>query len=171
MSGSTQKHAENRQAQELMQLDANNLTEKRCTKCKQIKALDQFYAQPRGHLKRAAQCKACDRTYYSKRWRDNKDALRPKLNAWKKNNPDKVQTIALRRYGLTSASYKAMLKAQGGLCGLCGKPFDNTRLGRPNIDHDHDTGVVRQLIHGSCNLVLGMAKEDVEVLRGAIDYL
>lgn len=47
---------------------------------------------------------------------------------------------------------EAMLHAGGMRCALCGLPcsFDQAVL-----DHDHQTGLIRGVIHNNCNVVLG----------------
>ncbi len=73
-----------------------------------------------------------------------------------------------RRYGLTVEDYKGMVRMQGGLCAIC-----NTTGGSRGlcVDHNHSTGKVRQLLCNSCNLLLGMAKENTSTLTKAIEYL
>lgn len=44
---------------------------------------------------------------------------------------------------------------QGGLCPLCGLPIDTTVKGEGVIDHDHDTGEIRGVLHRSCNAAEG----------------
>lgn len=44
---------------------------------------------------------------------------------------------------------------QGGMCPLCGKPIDTTIKGEGVIDHDHDTGEIRGVLHRSCNAAEG----------------
>jgi hypothetical protein len=39
------------------------------------------------------------------------------------------------------------------------------------VDHDHETGAVRGLLCSDCNLVLGLARDDWNVLKNLIDYL
>lgn len=39
------------------------------------------------------------------------------------------------------------------------------------VDHHHDNGLVRGLLCSSCNLMLGNANDDVEILKSAIAYL
>ena len=64
-----------------------------------------------------------------------------------------VPTAAtLRKYGVTKADYLDMYVRQEGNCGLCGKP----QRKRPFvIDHDHESGEVRGLLHAPCNFALG----------------
>lgn len=47
------------------------------------------------------------------------------------------------------------LQAQGGLCGICNKPIDTTVKGEMVIDHNHDTGEIRGILHRSCNAAEG----------------
>jgi hypothetical protein len=42
---------------------------------------------------------------------------------------------------------------------------------RLSIDHNHETGEVRELLCGDCNTAIGMAKEDPEILQAMISYL
>ena len=44
---------------------------------------------------------------------------------------------------------------QGGTCPLCGKPIDTAVKGEGVIDHDHDTGEIRGVLHRSCNAAEG----------------
>lgn len=144
---------------------------KTCVKCQLTKPLADFYSVKRGKLGRDSRCKACWKPYYHERWAKNKEQLRPKLTAWKKNNPEKIKAIQLRRYGLTPTTFYALLAAQNDCCAICVKPFDSSKHGRPHIDHDHVTGHVRGIIHGTCNLILGFAKDDATILLQAARYL
>lgn len=47
-------------------------------------------------------------------------------------------------------------KAQRNCCALCGKPF--TAKDGPVADHDHTTGVIRGILHRSCNGAEGKVK-------------
>lgn len=50
-------------------------------------------------------------------------------------------------------------------CEICGA------LGIMNFDHDHETGEFRGWICNRCNLVLGMVKDNRELLNDLIKYL
>ena len=77
-----------------------------------------------------------------------------------------------RAYGWTPEMYDAQLSKQHGLCALCGKPPDETDLQKTlMVDHNHETGETRGLIHGRCNAVIGYAREDTALLLAAIDYV
>lgn len=55
------------------------------------------------------------------------------------------------------SSFKArhLKVVQNGLCPLCGKEIDLTIKGEGVIDHDHDTGFIRGILHRSCNSAEG----------------
>lgn len=94
--------------------------------------------------------------------------------------PNKMSREAQRHYGLkryygiTGEHYGAMLAEQKGLCAVCQKPETAVFNGAPksmHVDHDHVTGRIRALLCGSCNGMLGLAKDDPAVLRAAADYI
>lgn len=71
------------------------------------------------------------------------------------------------KYGVTEEAYNALFQAQNGRCKIC-------RLNSPkklSIDHDHTTGRIRGLLCQSCNVGVGMFKDDVDLLAKAIEYL
>lgn len=70
-----------------------------------------------------------------------------------------------KRYGITAQEADLMLEAQGGLCAIC-----RTAPAR-HVDHDHESGVVRDLLCFGCNGGLGQFKDDPAVLRAAADYV
>lgn len=47
------------------------------------------------------------------------------------------------------------LKRQGGLCAICKNPIDLSIKGEGVVDHDHDTGEIRGVLHRSCNAAEG----------------
>ncbi len=72
-----------------------------------------------------------------------------------------------RHFGMTVAEYKTRRAAQDGRCAICGyRP--ETSL---HVDHDHESRKVRGLLCGSCNRMLGLAKDDPTRLAAAIEYL
>lgn len=73
----------------------------------------------------------------------------------------------LHAYSLAPHQYRAMIAAQGGHCALC--PADLS-LG-DHIDHDHATGKVRGILCPSCNLMLGFARDNPDILTAAVGYL
>jgi hypothetical protein len=74
-----------------------------------------------------------------------------------------------RKYGVTHDVYLAMLAAQGGVCAICRNGNDNDR--QLSVDHDHVTGVNRDLLCDCCNPLLGYARDSIAILEAAIEYL
>lgn len=68
--------------------------------------------------------------------------------------------------------FERILKSQKNLCAICSKDMNSTdKLSTPYLDHDHKTQVVRGILCLNCNTLLSHAKEDVTVLKIAIEYL
>lgn len=83
---------------------------------------------------------------------------------------------AARRYNVTIEYVQELKQAQGGCCAICG--FHESELSHEAfvhsplvIDHDHDTGEVRGLLCPSCNVILGHAKDNPQILLNAVSYL
>lgn len=93
------------------------------------------------------------------------------------------------RYGISSNEYEAMLEKQHGLCAICQKPPEQV-VGHPRgrrlfIDHNHkccslssSTGIkkscgkcIRGLLCSSCNYILGIIKDDEQIIDRAKLYL
>lgn len=74
----------------------------------------------------------------------------------------------MRSFGIGIEQFEDMVLAQQSRCGICGGYQKNKSLA---VDHDHETGKVRGLLCGSCNMGIGFLKENEQILRNAIDYL
>lgn len=92
-----------------------------------------------------------------------------------KMTKDAARHYGLKRYyGLSGEQYGAMVAEQKGLCGVCGQPetaMVNDEMKVLHVDHCHATGRIRELLCGSCNGMLGLAKDSPETLRAAADYI
>jgi hypothetical protein len=87
---------------------------------------------------------------------------------WNKKFAVRVRAKGLKtRYGITSDDYDRMFRDQNGVCKICGTVLE----GNLQVDHCHTTKVVRGLLCGNCNLLLGYAKDNPEILQSAITYL
>jgi len=93
---------------------------------------------------------------------------------WRTTHPEKHlmgnrKRSLRRKYGLTIDQMKQMYISQDGVCAICTEKFKNTK--NMQVDHNHTTGQVRQLLCGPCNYLIGNAKEDVSIMKRAIDYI
>lgn len=85
------------------------------------------------------------------------------------------------KFGLSIEKYRQMFIDQNDLCAICSQP--ETRIFKPRdktkemkvmklcVDHNHATGKVRKLLCHDCNTMIGKAKEDIQILESAINYL
>jgi hypothetical protein len=87
----------------------------------------------------------------------------------------------MQRNGRFNIDFGALWGAQQGLCLSCGGVMQRSGKQPDSVVVDHDRSCcpdrkscgkcVRGLIHWSCNVMLGNAKDDPNVLRAAADYL
>lgn len=106
--------------------------------------------------------------------------VKENIKKWRKENPDKVKKMRKKahlkaEYNITLEYYENLLKQQKYKCAICfNKEIALDSLGniRPlNIDHCHKTNKVRGLLCLVCNLGLGKFKDNIKILKQAINYL
>lgn len=73
------------------------------------------------------------------------------------------------KYGLTEEEYNSLFIKQQNRCAICGSEFNEKHDGC--VDHSHVTNKVRGLLCTKCNTLLGMANDDINILKKAIHYL
>jgi hypothetical protein len=76
----------------------------------------------------------------------------------------------LVKYGITLEEYNALLIEQNNECKICHKHITQSKYAF-DVDHEHDTGIVRGLLCRQCNTALGLFREDTEILLSALIYL
>lgn len=79
-----------------------------------------------------------------------------------------------KNFGITLSDYSAMVVEQHGCCAICDQHETEERLGKVralSVDHNHETGKVRGLLCIACNKMIGIAKENEDILISAIKYL
>ena len=93
---------------------------------------------------------------------------------WRAQNPEASREQRWREQGIKDASwemYDAKYKAQDGKCALCrisAPPHSRKGL---FLDHDHSTGLPRELLCANCNTGLGMFKDDFALVAAALNYM
>src|SRR3990167_9121747 len=68
-----------------------------------------------------------------------------------------------RLYRLSIEHQQRMLTEQKGRCKICGKLFSEGHFNKPFIDHSHDTYLVRGILCGACNTILGYSRDNIEI--------
>lgn len=85
-----------------------------------------------------------------------------------------------QRLKLTPEQLTQMFIDQDNKCAICKQPetriftsmvTKEQRVASLCIDHDHATGKVRELLCHDCNTMIGKAKESIDNLQSAIQYL
>ena len=81
-----------------------------------------------------------------------------------------------KSYGICCNTYYKMHEQQNGVCAICEKAElsvdKNTgKIRRLSVDHCHTTGKIRGLLCSRCNRGLGFFRDNVDLLRNAIQYL
>lgn len=66
--------------------------------------------------------------------------------------------------------YILLLEYQGGGCATCGAKRSHTGR-RLCVDHCHRTVVIRGILCDSCNISLGLLKDNIETLKSLVAYL
>ena len=144
-----------------------HILNKTCRICKDNKPVNEFHRLKKWY---ASYCKLCQANF-AKVWRkDNAEAIKEKKAVAYKNMPSMVKfnNHLKQRYGIDVDYYLDMLSKQNGLCKICGGLSNRKRL---SVDHCHETGRVRGLLCERCNSFIGRVKDDVSILKSAIDYL
>ena len=63
--------------------------EKKCTKCGEVKSLDEFYNNKRIKSGKAYQCKSCYKEHTKRHYKKNSEEIKQKARDWYKNNKEK----------------------------------------------------------------------------------
>ena len=101
-----------------------------------------------------------------------KDAIK---NAYKKYVKTEKGLYAqqkgqLKRFNMTPEDRDNMIMEQKNRCKICGRLIDQGKR-KGDIDHNHKTRIVRGILCHSCNILIGMSKENPYILINAIKYL
>lgn len=144
-------------------------THYQCVICDVIKPADQFQLR-----------KARNKTYkYYQTYCGDCKAKKRQLDY--ANNQEVIKgKYRDKAFKLLPGEYEAMLKKQNYRCAICNKTKEEVNAKRNlAVDHDHkiekETGniklSIRKLLCGKCNSMLGFAKDDIQILLNAINYL
>ena len=90
-------------------------------------------------------------------------STRPDVRAYRKEKRLKD------KFGLTVSEVNSMLTKQGGRCAICGTDKFNGK--GPQVDHDHNTGKVRDILCSKCNTALGLVGENVLTIKAMLEYV
>lgn len=129
---------------------------KTCPSCKSEKSIDQYW-------KSQYSCIDCTKEKQKTRWASRTPKKR-------------LEQHLKYKYGVTVVELEETLKEQDNKCAICKLElpdlliYEDRRRGYA-IDHNHDTGKFRGILCLTCNSLLGMAKDNKDILLEAINYL
>lgn len=134
-----------------------------CKQCGEEKGPDEFYTHSLAKNGFNVRCKVCCRANAKKRGAEHSEELKVyhRLYNQRRSPEDRRRIYVKSKYGLEWDVYKAMSQE----CEICG----STKL--LGIDHCHDTGRVRGKLCRTCNSALGYLKDDLGLVRKAVEYL
>lgn len=128
---------------------------KLCNQEKNASDFYHFYDKWSNKKYSSSRCKPC----HLKHKKDNP-------NTPKNNKSDKLKL----RYGITYEQWELIREKENFSCMICGITEDE--IGRKlDVDHCHRTGVVRGVLCNPCNTAIGHAKDSIDILEAAIQYL
>lgn len=132
---------------------------------------------PRGHYAErktdSSTCTECE-CFYDRKYKDSKKGQQYRIKYQSRiRGTEKAKTWARkthlkRNYGMTLEEFDSMINDQKNNCKICNDSFENTQ---PYVDHCHTTGNIRGILCKSCNQMLGFSKDNIIILKEAIDYL
>lgn len=146
---------------------------KTCSLCKKDKPRSEFYLREQSVDGYGGQCKEC-RIRYSRIYAGkNPDVPIKSMRAYRCRIPnykeEQREKKLIKKYGLSTEQYQAILLSQNGVCAICQKPpRPGTQL---DVDHCHGSGRVRGLLCRTCNAGLGLFRDNPEMLRVAARYV
>lgn len=111
----------------------------------------------------------------------NSERIIERVSKWAKENPEKRKIIVMnhawKKNGILLdgnnfkyEDFNRMFAEQEGKCKIC-KTHQSDLPKALSVDHDHFTGEARGLLCQKCNTLLGMSKDDISILKSAIEYL
>lgn len=73
-------------------------------------------------------------------------------------------------FNLTPREFVALLEHQRHECAICRRRFNTSRV--PNVDHIHSGDRhIRGALCSTCNTLVGLARDNGDVLRSAAEYV
>lgn len=140
---------------------------KRCSKCNERKALEDFPKDKRGRWGRSGDCRKC-RSEYRKEY-DKRPEVKKRIKKYKDDNPElrkkDREARVLATYGEDGLKAEKRRTAKNAKCDSCGGKV------LLRIDHCHESNEVRGVLCHNCNVTLGLVADDPERLRKLADYL
>ena len=129
---------------------------KECCICHEVKLLSDFFNSKLTRDFKSTDCKICSVKASNKNRKDN-------FNRYKDNTLKRI-------FNITLEEYNTLFNNQNGCCAICGKHQSELKKSLC-VDHDHITNKIRGLLCQTCNVAIGLLKDDVNILQMGVEYL
>jgi len=164
-----------------------NQESKNCSKCGDMKPLDEFFNNESSPDGKYSQCRKCrkavykmnqekileeKKSYYERNKEKKKASVKEYRKRKKAENPNwkKLKEMAYKTgksFEEVEQWFNKQWMKQQAQCSICGKVFSDDDC----IDHDHNTNQLRGLLCPTCNAGIGMLKDSSELCLNASKYL
>lgn len=142
---------------------------KTCCVCKLSKEMEEFHRDRSHKDGRCSTCKKCSLARHAVYYSENLEERTTYNKRYQKVNKKKIRDqTRCSIYGLALGEFDRLFAEQGGICAICGSPGGKRGIG---VDHDHESGKIRALLCGPCNIGIGMLKDSSVLIQKAADYL
>lgn len=142
---------------------------KKCTVCKEIKDLNSFSKRSEAYDGKRSECKTCNTKASINYQKRHPEKIKVINKRWRDKHKEKLAIMRIGyKYGVSPEEYQSMLDEQNGVCAVCFKPEHRRGL---SVDHCHKTGKVRGLLCSTCNMAIGLLKDDTKIFNRVVEYL
>lgn len=108
-------------------------------------------------------CNSCNiKDFDDSKWLEEQYELIFRINKMSTNN--------FKKYNISYEDYFTMFVQQKGKCKTCGLHQKDLKKSLC-VDHCHKSNKIRGLLCVSCNIALGLVKDNSDILNKMIDYL
>lgn len=142
-----------------------------CKECKSENSKQRLLREDvkEANRKKSAQARKLNPEKIKETARKHREKVKNDPEKIAERNRQKLERHYLQEYGLTIQQVEDKKAAQGYKCAICGISFADTK--NAHVDHNHETGQVRDILCSSCNMGIGKFKESIPSLEKAIAYL
>lgn len=144
---------------------------KKCKVCGEYKPTTDFYKNSSYKDGFTSKCKTCHIKQTTENYKKKPEINEANKKRYFKNIDAERNRDYKRNYGITLEDYNKMLQEQQNSCAICGIESSLASKGKLFVDHCHTTNKIRGLLCHHCNTMLGLAKDNIDVLQKSIEYL
>lgn len=139
-----------------------------CKDCGKTPEEVEFGKHPKTVDELSIVCKICNRKRIKASTANYSPEKLAEIDARRKSDPYKNAHL-MRKFGIDLDFYNQLISKQQDKCAICTNEFTIANLAQ--VDHDHITGKVRGLLCRTCNMGLGVFRDEPNKLEQAASYL